>query len=259
VGGVYLVDGLNPYNADPIQGANGDMGENNTASFDPIFYFHHCFIDYVFWKWQQKHGVTKAGSITVEANPEDKGTISTGLPDQKEGMPLDMNTPLQPFKKADGSDYVSGDLVDIENQLGYTYGPGSVDAWIAKDRARPMLMAHRRPVQSLKAGNISRKDVPGSFVIRTFAKAKGSGDDGRMIEVGREAILSRWRIEDCGNCQTKLGASSVVSVHQDVVDILQGADKDSELEYVVRVENRKGIISSSTDEEGPARPTLKYL
>ncbi|KAJ9660580.1 hypothetical protein H2201_006838 [Coniosporium apollinis] len=26
-----------------IAGANGDMGENDTASFDPIFYFHHCF------------------------------------------------------------------------------------------------------------------------------------------------------------------------------------------------------------------------
>jgi len=31
--------------------SNGDMGENETASFDPIFYFHHCWIDRVFWKW----------------------------------------------------------------------------------------------------------------------------------------------------------------------------------------------------------------
>jgi len=32
--------------------ANGDMGDNETAAYDPIFYFHHCFIDYMFWKWQ---------------------------------------------------------------------------------------------------------------------------------------------------------------------------------------------------------------
>ena len=31
-----------------IAGANGDMGENNTAAMDPIFFFHHCFVDRVF-------------------------------------------------------------------------------------------------------------------------------------------------------------------------------------------------------------------
>jgi tyrosinase len=35
------------------------MGENETAGFDPIFYFHHCFIDRVFWKWQELHGATR--------------------------------------------------------------------------------------------------------------------------------------------------------------------------------------------------------
>ena len=29
----------------PIDGANGDMGENDTAGLDPIFFFHHCYID----------------------------------------------------------------------------------------------------------------------------------------------------------------------------------------------------------------------
>jgi tyrosinase len=35
-----------------VSGADGDMGENNTAGFDPIFFFHHCWIDRLFWKWQ---------------------------------------------------------------------------------------------------------------------------------------------------------------------------------------------------------------
>jgi len=39
--------------------ANGDMGENETASFDPIFFFHHCFIDKVFWDWQKAKNATK--------------------------------------------------------------------------------------------------------------------------------------------------------------------------------------------------------
>ncbi len=56
----------------PIAGANGDMGENDTAGLDPIFYFHHCFVDWVFWLWQQKHGRTNDLSII----PEYPGTNS---------------------------------------------------------------------------------------------------------------------------------------------------------------------------------------
>lgn len=56
------------YEADPanFQDANGDMGENNTASLDPSFSFHHCFVDYAFWTWQKKHNLIKLGSPAVE-------------------------------------------------------------------------------------------------------------------------------------------------------------------------------------------------
>ena len=37
------------FDASAIADANGDMGENDTAALDPIFYFHHCNIDRVFW------------------------------------------------------------------------------------------------------------------------------------------------------------------------------------------------------------------
>jgi tyrosinase len=39
----------------PIEGANGDMGENECAAFDPIFFFHHCHIDRMFWLWQVRN------------------------------------------------------------------------------------------------------------------------------------------------------------------------------------------------------------
>ena len=54
------------YNASPISGANGDMGENDTAALDPIFYFHHCFIDYAFWIWQRRHAATKSFTIDMQ-------------------------------------------------------------------------------------------------------------------------------------------------------------------------------------------------
>ena len=56
VGGFDLPSfpGLPGGDASPIEGANADMGENDTASLDPIFFFHHCFVDRVFWLWQKR-------------------------------------------------------------------------------------------------------------------------------------------------------------------------------------------------------------
>ncbi|KAL8688366.1 MAG: hypothetical protein Q9218_005705 [Villophora microphyllina] len=78
VGGFHQ-KGKHGYNANPIRGANGDMGDNETASFDPILFFHHCFIDYVFSLWQTEMGLEKPGSLIVEKGYP--GTISgDGLP-----------------------------------------------------------------------------------------------------------------------------------------------------------------------------------
>jgi len=84
-------------NYDHYPGANGDMGENDTASFDPIFYFHHCFIDKVFWEWQKKWDRTECLDI-IDGYP---GTNSVDNQGPTPGVPgntwLDMDTPLQPF------------------------------------------------------------------------------------------------------------------------------------------------------------------
>lgn len=45
--------------------ANGDMGENETAGLDPIFFFHHCNVDRIFWIWQTNHRSTDKLDITV--------------------------------------------------------------------------------------------------------------------------------------------------------------------------------------------------
>ena len=58
------------YNRSPIPGANGDMGENDTAGLDPIFFFHHCNVDRMFWLWQKRHGFTDR----LEIIPEYPGT-----------------------------------------------------------------------------------------------------------------------------------------------------------------------------------------
>ena len=66
------------YDASPIVGANGDMGENDTAALDPIFYFHHCFIDYAFWTWQRRHDATR--SLTIDQDDPVRPTPRTRPP-----------------------------------------------------------------------------------------------------------------------------------------------------------------------------------
>ncbi|RPA84519.1 beta-lactamase/transpeptidase-like protein [Ascobolus immersus RN42] len=46
------------YNTE-ILDANGDTSESEKTAFDPIFFSHHCWIDLVFWRWQEKNGLEK--------------------------------------------------------------------------------------------------------------------------------------------------------------------------------------------------------
>ncbi|WP_269767686.1 tyrosinase family protein [Burkholderia ubonensis] len=66
VGGYDVPTGPNAGDDSPIRGANGDVGENDTAGLDPIFYFHHCFVDRVFWLWQKRHGFTQHLDVIAE-------------------------------------------------------------------------------------------------------------------------------------------------------------------------------------------------
>jgi hypothetical protein len=272
------------YNASPIRGANGDMGDNDTASFDPIFFFHHCFIDYAFAVWQRLWGFTTRGSLTVI--PDYNGTILEDgqPPNHSPGTHLDMTTPLYPFQMHSGEYYNSDDVTDL-NDLGYTYGPGSLDALIVgvdpSSQKSPsdtltsqfglMALAKSdphvdRPLSLIQHGNpitlagtdptagsplaltqygldpitlagsdptadnpfpvikwvhhINRAQFKGSFVIRLYAR----GHDGKEVEVGREAVLSRWDIQGCRNCQGHLDVDLYVPIDARTLEYLQGTE-----------------------------------
>ena len=95
------------FSAGWVADANGDMGENNTAAFDPIFYFHHCFIDKKFWEWQQINN----SKDKLEIIDEYPGTNSVDSQGPTPGVPgnvwLTMDTPLAPFKNGDGTSRTS--------------------------------------------------------------------------------------------------------------------------------------------------------
>jgi tyrosinase len=192
-----------------IPGANGDMGENDTAGLDPIFFFHHCFIDRVFWLWQQGHGATDELPI-IDGYP---GTNSADSQGATPGIPpnawLSMDTPLEPFTLAENGnsrEYTGRDGFNIERQLGYTYGNGSLEGQAAAAPAEFALAADPEP--KVHVSGINRGNISGSFLITAFANV-----DGERKPIGSEAVLSRWHVDGCANCQTHLLAGASFSLH----------------------------------------------
>ncbi len=244
--GGYYQEGV--YNASPVIGANGDMGDNETAGFDPIFYFHHAFIDYTFHAWQRLWGLTKRDSLTLI-----EGYAGTVL---KEGQPpnfapgyqITLDTPLVPYEKQPGVYYTSNDATDLD-ELGIAYGPGSLDPLLPEvgvhgtspyelviPKYPTPLVAGSNPNEAnpfsltKRVHNINRADYEGSFVVRLYAQRH----DGEEVEVGREAVLSRWSVSSCRNCQSHLGVDLYVPIHQKTLDYFDGG----EIKWRVAIQSR---------------------
>ncbi|KAA8649292.1 hypothetical protein EYZ11_011394 [Aspergillus tanneri] len=190
-------------------GSNGDMGENDTASFDPIFFFHHCFIDLVFWMWQVTNGAEEELEI-FEGYP---GTSPIDNQGPTAFMPADshlnMKTPLVPFKVNHDKYLTSEDVVNIKH-LGYDYelhpvpvsGKDELTLSNLKEKAAEFNTAADKEASALpivRFSGISRAQRPGSFVVCTVTDA-GNGEE----VVGVEPVFSRWHVPSCANCSNTL-------------------------------------------------------
>jgi tyrosinase len=218
------------FDASPIDGANGDMGENDTAGLDPIFFFHHCFVDRVFWLWQKKSGFIDKLDII----PQYPGTNSVDnqgpTPGTAANSWLTIDSPLDPFRLTDGGKkrpYTSRDCINIEAQLGYTYGPGSLEPQVTATA-----LASTR---TISVRGLNRARIRGSFLISAFANLNGE-----RRHIGTEAVLSRWHVEGCANCQTHIEGRAAISMHP-----LGEAAATITLDQIeVQVRTRDGILGS---------------
>ena len=197
-----------------IKGANGDMGENETAAFDPIFFVHHSNIDRIFWIWQKKWGYTT--SIPLDENKNDSGLTSVGqgpTPNQKIGERLNFQTFLAPFKdEATGQKLTSEQCVNIR-KLDYDYSVGSLDQYFwpnypirvpkrgdaCLSRMEPILIRPENDALApiaisfdrvnsnmfLVVRNINKNGVAGSFVVQAFYRNRGYSADGigKRVEI----------------------------------------------------------------------------
>ena len=227
------------YDRAPIEGANGDMGENDTAALDPIFYFHHCFVDRVFWLWQKKHGFTDQLDV-IEEYPGTNSVDSQGpTPGTMPNSWLTLDSPLNPFKKklADGSEklYTSRDCINIEKQLGYTYAHGSLEDSLKEKSLTEAMEGHSTKVVSVSG--INRGAINGSFLVCVYATI-----DGERHLVGTESVLSRWKVQYCANCQTHLEVKAFVGLHGFREELLQPLKKG---DYEVEIRTHAGVVKSA--------------
>lgn len=219
VGGcdITTVAGEN-FDASPIVGANGDMGENDTAGLDPIFYFHHCNVDRMFWIWQKKNGHRDRLEI-LDQYPGTNSVDSQGpTPGVAGNVWLTMESPLMPFVKENGQTYTSMDAVNIERQLNYSYSIGSLDRddWSspAADTARAAMAEEGAGSKVMHVSAVNKGAVSGSFMIAGYAHVRGE-----KHLVGIQSVLSRHAIQGCANCQTHLNVKahfSLAHVHDSV-------------------------------------------
>lgn len=222
----------------PIAGANGDMGENDTAGLDPIFYFHHCFIDYVFWIWQRRTGSTQA--LVIDSQDPGASYQTADRPPPAGRQPndrLDADSALNPFTTVDGSAMTSAAVADIA-KLGYSYGPGSLDRYAEKHRTAmldddPARSANR----SIHIEGLDRSKLRGSFIISAFAEV-----DGKIQAIGHDAVLSRWHVQGCANCMAHLNASADFPLPATA----RAASEGTTDSVHVRVTRREDLLSSRT-------------
>jgi tyrosinase len=229
VGGYDVSSGPNAFDASPIEGANGDMGENDTAGLDPIFYFHHCFVDRVFWLWQKRHGFTSRLEV-IEGYPGTNSVDSQGpTPGTVPNSWLSLESPLDPFKLTeDGKTrpYTSLDCIHIEEQLGYTYSKGSLEDVPVLKAAAPAA----GPV--VHVSGINRAPIRGSFIVSIWGNV-----DGQRVLLDTEAVLSRWSVQYCANCQTHLEVKAFAT--------LEGlpAHQRSSASFEVELRTRDGVLT----------------
>ncbi|KAJ5375867.1 hypothetical protein N7517_007873 [Penicillium concentricum] len=94
-------------------GAAGHMGNVPVASFDPLFFLHHCNIDRLFAIWQALNPDKWMDNI-----PANNATIHDSF--GKEHI-VNGRTPLQPFRRDAGGNYWTPEGVRFPSNLGYSY------------------------------------------------------------------------------------------------------------------------------------------
>lgn len=93
---------------------------------------------------------------------------------------------------------------------------------------------------------LNRARIRGSFLISAFANV-----DGKRQHIGTEAVLSRWHVEGCANCQTHIEGRAAISMHS----LGEAASRITADEIEVQVRTRDGLLGSGSQQRAMAALT----
>lgn len=171
----------------------------------------------MFAMWQQKTGNIQTFDIILGYSGTNSVDSQGPTPGVAGGTWLTMDSPLEPFKRPDGNDpLTSRDMVDW-TKLGYSYEYEGVHGTTpAPERGSPPPSAPVPPTDLtpvLVVSNINRANIGGSFLVHAWASLPDGGSDGNKVLVGTEAVLSRWHVSGCINCQKHLEVRVHMPLH----------------------------------------------
>jgi tyrosinase len=237
LGGVSLIQ-------DPlsdVKGANGDMGCNETAAYDPIFFIFHSFIEYMFLKWQTSDkGSSDVNAVQTELDTPAKmyypGTDSA----DEAGAPIGLanntrvtlkDTPLRPFTKKGGGFFTGQDCFDPANITAPSSSGGDYDVISLQYVPDPNPVPDPRPVHdpvadsfpasksgylrnfntALVVSGINRGLIHGSYAVKLYGEV-----DNKRVLLDAHSVLSRWHVGGCANCQTHLSSPIIFAIPPNV-------------------------------------------
>jgi Zn-finger protein len=80
----------------------------------------------------------------------------------------------------------------------------------------------------------------------------------QKVEVGREAVLSRWNVAGCRNCQDHLDENSFLVIHDKTLEVLKGnADDKEKIKFRVQIQSRE--FGGDKLQEPVKEPVVEFL
>ncbi|MGS0744171.1 hypothetical protein ACVBEF_20515, partial [Glaciimonas sp. GG7] len=99
--------------------------------------------------------------------------------------------------------------------------------------------SEQRSTKVIRVAGINKARIKGSFMISTYATIAG-----KKLHLGTEAVLSRWNVKGCANCQTHLETKAFISLHKFSDAFLKDA------QYEVEVHTRDSVLTPTATANG---------
>jgi len=150
---------------------SGDMGDPNTAAFDPIFWLHHCFVDYVLDAWWNSGN-------TISASDFGSSVV----------LPFPVNTNIPVFGSSNSWSVTDDLLAMLKANEGVGYEGSLNDPGFLAT-----IPVYTGPPRKVHVYSVNRIKISGAFTV--YAKNSTTGD-----VLDKQFIFNRIEPEKCANC-----------------------------------------------------------